>query len=454
MAYQSDQFRSIKTQRTMESQNYLSGNLLCVQNDLSIESTKNKSSSNKLVEEVLIKEEVFKQSNSDITIQKKTQSLVRRYTKQSNLKQKYQSIFNIQSTQLALVTNSDPSCQKKKNNPSLSFTSQNDQQLNKQSQEKEDLENSIKQQCQNIFLTSNEGLQQQTNQIQECAIDKSNSQQVIQKQEESKIQKENTSEQQCIIRQIVVEKDISDNFNLTSGQDQKLDSQQLIEKDKKNENLKYYIDQIQECIIDQSNCQQEIKQQEESKNQKEKYYEKQSTIQQIVIESNASDKFNQQNVQFYKEDSQSLIEKEKISYEQSNEINENMEFEYTFTELMNQIQFNLKQNNYHLTQLMHFYEYEDIYLGFQYKDNIEKQTLIFKILYNPSQQNRVIYRQKTQIENKNLDHKVSKSINFRCENLCSYQDIDKLIQVIEWHEKVNLKCDRIISLSINQVVQL
>ncbi|KAL4496386.1 hypothetical protein ABPG73_007836 [Tetrahymena malaccensis] len=305
MANQSDQFRFIKSQRSLQDQNYFIGNLLCIQNDLSIESTKKRQASNKLIEE-------------------------------------------------------------------------------------------------------------------------------------------------NIIQKIAVENYILDKFDQTIQKTQEADKQQLIEKDKTNEVLKYYNDQIQEYIIDQSNCYQEIKQKEESKFQKENYYENQSNIQQIVVESNTSDKFNQMQVQFYQEDSQSLTEKDKINFGQSNEINQNMEYEHNFTELMNQIQFNLKQYNYHLTQLMHFYEYEDIYLGYQNKDDTEKQTLIFKIFYNQSQQNRVIYRQKTQIENKNLDQKVSKLINFRCqEHLCSYQDIDKLIKIIEYEEMVFLKCDRIISVSNN-----
>ncbi|KAL4508648.1 hypothetical protein ABPG73_006034 [Tetrahymena malaccensis] len=217
-----------------ESQNYLSGNLLWVQDELSIEPTKNNQDSKKQVDEVLIREDIFMQSKLDITIQKKTQVFANRFTKQQNLNRKYQSIFNIQSRQFALIANSDPSYQseKKKNNQYLSFTSQNDQQSDKQSKENEDLENNIKKQCQKIILTSNESLKQKIHQIQECIINQQNLQEDIQKQEERNNQKQNFYEKQNTFQQIVVESNISHEFNQKIVQDYQQDRQLLIDKDK------------------------------------------------------------------------------------------------------------------------------------------------------------------------------------------------------------------------------
>ncbi|KAL4469637.1 hypothetical protein ABPG74_004890 [Tetrahymena malaccensis] len=286
MANQQEQFRSIKTQRSLESQNYLSGNLLSVINDLSVESTKNKQASNKLVEEVLIKEDAFILSNSDITVQKKTQAFVNRFIQQQNLNEKHQSVFNTQNSQLALVMNSDDSCYQKKKNQSQSSTSQNDQQLDKQSKENGEFESNIKQQFQKIILTSNESLKQSFVQIQQCMNDQINSQLEIQKEQESNIQKENN-------------------------------------------------------------------------------FEKQNTIKEIFLGSYISDEFNQANVQAYQNYSQSLSGKDKTSDEKSIDIDDNSQFEQTFTELMSQIQFQLIKNNYHLTKLVQCQEYEDTYFGYQ-----------------------------------------------------------------------------------------
>ncbi|KAL4499366.1 hypothetical protein ABPG73_008916 [Tetrahymena malaccensis] len=242
MANQQEQFRSIKTQRSLESQNYLSGNLLSVINDLSVESTKNKQASNKLVEEVLIKEDAFILSNSDITVQKKTQAFVNRFIQQQNLNEKHQSVFNTQNSQLALVMNSDDSCYQKKKNQSQSSTSQNDQQLDKQSKENGEFESNIKQQFQKIILTSNESLKQSFVQIQQCMNDQINSQLEIQKEQESNIQKENNFEKQNTIKEIFLGSYISDEFNQANVQAYQNYSQSLSGKDKTSDEKSIDID--------------------------------------------------------------------------------------------------------------------------------------------------------------------------------------------------------------------
>ncbi|KAL4481790.1 hypothetical protein ABPG74_007879 [Tetrahymena malaccensis] len=350
---------SVKPQSSLKSQNYLRGYLLCDIDDISNEQKINKQIPNKQVEEKLINEEedILKKSNLDITIKKKTQVLISRFTKQQNLKEKYQSIFNIQYNQFAIILNSDPF----KNTQSLSFTSQNDllryeqsqqnndSQLNKQSQGNKDFENNTRQQSQKIILSS-------------------------------------------------------------------------------NQSLKYNFDQIQEQMVD------ELK--------------KQISIQQIVVEQNISDYFNQNHVLAYKESSQSQSDKDMGNNEYFNDIDENISFKQSFTELMCQIELDLISKYYYLTDFVQSFEYEDIYLGYQNKDNIKSQTLLFKIIYNPSQENRLLNRQKIQNLNKDLDNKESETtdlIDLRYQ--CQYQDVDKLIYTIEWDEQVNLKNDRIISCS-------
>ncbi|KAL4508931.1 hypothetical protein ABPG73_006317 [Tetrahymena malaccensis] len=325
---------SVKPQSSLKSQNYLRGYLLCDIDDISNEQKINKQIPNKQVEEKLINEEedILKKSNLDITIKKKTQVLISRFTKQQNLKEKYQSIFNIQYNQFAIILNSDPF----KNTQSLSFTSQNDllryeqsqqnndSQLNKQSQGNKDFENNTRQQSQKIILSS-------------------------------------------------------------------------------NQSLKYNFDQIQEQMVD------ELK--------------KQISIQQIVVEQNISDYFNQNHVLAYKESSQSQSDKDMGNNEYFNDIDENISFKQSFTELMCQIELDLISKYYYLTDFVQSFEYEDIYLGYQNKDNIKSQTLLFKIIYNPSQENRLLNRQKIQNLNKDLDNKESETtdlIDLRYQ--CQYQD--------------------------------
>ncbi|KAL4481795.1 hypothetical protein ABPG74_007884 [Tetrahymena malaccensis] len=373
MANQLEEVKCVKTQSSSQNQNYLSGNLLYVLNDLSNRQKINKQIPNKQVQEILINEGALIQSNLDITIQKKTQSFISRFTKQQNLKEKYQRVLNIQNNQLSIKLNSDPFSQKKKNIQSLSFASQDDSQSNKQYQEKnysqlnkqsqgsKDLENNIKQQSQKITLISNQSLKQ--------------------------------------------------NF-----------------------------DQIYELMINELNSQYQ--------NFQEKNLEKQNSIQQIVIQSNIFDDFNQKNVLAYKESSQTQSEKNKSNHEHFNDIDENIQFKQSLAELMCQIELDLISKQYYLTDFVQSFEYEDIYLGYQNKDNIKSQTLVFKIIYNPSQQNKVINRQKIQSLNKDLDNKKSKTIDLiDLQYQCSYQDVYKLIQAIEWDEQINLKCDRIISYS-------
>ncbi|KAL4508932.1 hypothetical protein ABPG73_006318 [Tetrahymena malaccensis] len=327
-----EEISGVKAQSSSKSQNYLSGYLLCAIDDISNEQKINKQIPNKLVEEILIKEDTLRQSNLDITIKKKTQAFISRFTKQQNLKEKYQSIFNIQYSQLAIILNSDPFSQKKKNTQSLSFTSQNDllsyeqsqqnydSQLNKQSQGNKDFENNSTQQSQKIILISNQSSNQNIHQIQEQMVDELNSYQ--------------------------------ENFQ-------------------------------------------------------ENNLEKQNSIQQIVIESNTYDQFNQKNVLAFKENSQSQSEKNKSNSEYFNDNYENIQFKQSFAEFMCQIELDLISKYYYLTDFVQSFEYEDIYLGYQNKDNIKSQTLVFKIIYNLSQQNKTI----------------------------------------EWDEQVNLKSDRIISFS-------
>ncbi|KAL4508934.1 hypothetical protein ABPG73_006320 [Tetrahymena malaccensis] len=373
MANLLEEISSVKAQSCSKSQNYLSRYLLCAIDDISKEQKINKQILNKLEEELLNKEDTLRQSNLDITIKKKTQAFISRFTKQQNLKEKYQRLFNVQNNQLAIILNSDPFSRKKKNTQSLSCTSQNDllsyeqsqqnndSQLNKQSQGNKDFENNSTQQSQKIILISNQSSNQ--------------------------------------------------NF-----------------------------DQILEQLVDQLKSYQE--------NFQENNLEKQNSIQQIVIESNTHDQFNQKNVLAFKENSQSQSEKNKSNSEYFNDNDENIQFKQSFAELMCQIELDLISKYYYLTDFVQSFEYEDIYLGYQNKDNIKSQTLVFKIIYNSSQQNKVINRQKIQSLNKNLDNKESKIIDlidFKYQ--LSYQDVDKLIQTIEWDEQVNLKSDRIISCS-------
>ncbi|KAL4508935.1 hypothetical protein ABPG73_006321, partial [Tetrahymena malaccensis] len=332
MANLLEEIRSVKPQNFCESQNYLSGYLLCVTDDISNEQKLNKHIKNKQVEEILIKENTLRQINLDITIQKKTQAFISRFTKQQNLKDKYQSLFNVQNNQLAIILNSDPFSQKKQNTQSLSFTSQIDSQSNKQSQ-------------QNNYSQLNK--QSQGN------------------------------------------KDFENN---TTKQSQKII---LIS----NQSSKQNFYQIQEQMIDQLNSYQE--------NFQENSLEKQNIIQQIVVESNISDYFNQKHVLAYQESSQPQNEKDKSYDYHFNGIHEKIQFKQSFTELVFQIELDFIQNYYYLTDFVQSFEYEDMYLGYQNKDNIKSQTLVFKIIYNPSQQNKTI----------------------------------------EWDEQTNLKSDRIISCS-------
>ncbi|KAL4509032.1 hypothetical protein ABPG73_006418 [Tetrahymena malaccensis] len=362
MTSQSEQFGCINSKRSFESQNYLSGNILCITNDFSIEPTKYKQVPNKLVYKILIKEDFLTQNNLDNTIQKKTQAFVHRVTKQQNLSCKYQSVFNNLSNQIALVLNSDSTFQQK-NNESLSSQNQNDIQLNKQSLEIQDLQNNAKQEFEKVILISKEGLNQ--------------------------------------------------NF-----------------------------DQIKECILDQLSSQKEIQKYVETQNQKENCFEKEYTIKQLVIESKFSDQFNQQNVQAYQDDSLSLNDNQNVNTEYLNDVDEDIQFRQYFTELMSQIQFDLSKKNYYLTELVDSSEYEDMYTGYQNKDS--SQILLFKLFYYPSQQNKQIYRQ-----NKDFENKQSKLIDLTDLQYqqIMYQDVEKLIMVIEWYEKSSLKSDRIIYVS-------
>ncbi|KAL4474404.1 hypothetical protein ABPG72_010699 [Tetrahymena utriculariae] len=191
-----------------------------------------------------------------------------------------------------------------------------------------------------------------------------------------------------------------------------------------NESLKQNLNQIQECITDQINSQQNIQKQSisslnsrlnelEIKNLNESCFKQKSVIEQIVIESNYSDEFNQKNVQAYKDNSLSQSENDKTSDENFNNIDQNIKFSQNFKEFMNEICYNIKYYHYHLIEQIQSSEYEDIFLGYQDQDSNKSQTLVFKLFYNlrlQNLQNQEIQFQKMNNIIKNIETKLQSGL--------------------------------------------